>query len=469
LYLCKKLYQYNYNTMKYYYPIAFVFLLICTGTICGQNAIWLFPESPTDTSIVREWTEGKYLVYSSSGSTRKVTLHNGSSPTAISVQLPSIVHINDFRIANDTAFAGGYFINGGTKVGLLACMDIDEMESGSGTFQSMTFYYSPMNSDCCAVNNDDLVTEVKRIALFKDGGLTRIAYIANNNIVDGSHTIVNLKRVGFGDAAFRGYPTNSWERNAYHYNKDGIEEYTDMACTDNHIVVAARDTVNNWFHFMVYIRTADFANLCPLSPPIYYFSDHTVSRQVMVTACDEDKIAAAFNYTDPSDKGVAVRLLDLGSGVPVLTHGVDIPANASASIGIVRDIRFNSQQNCLWFLSEAESPATGLWHPYVFKMDMGNIFAGVYEARYVVDWKSLSLDNFTSGFITSGDGLHAYYEYVWPTASSCGMVELMKGHATSPAVSVFQRHHCPNFPPIRQYSITFTAIEEEAILECTAE
>ena len=175
--------------------IVFIMLAGAFSAI-GQSHLWKYPPCPADTSIVREWKDGKYLVYSSDVITQKVTLHDNASSPAVSVNLPPLVYINDFSIANDTVFAGGYLNNASTKVGLLACFDINDMINGSGTFQWIQFIPTWMGLDCCAVDNDDLITEIKRISLFNDGRLTRIAFLANNNIVDyADHCIVTPNQI----------------------------------------------------------------------------------------------------------------------------------------------------------------------------------------------------------------------------------------------------------------------------------
>ena len=205
--------------MKTRLLLTFLLILSVVDSLWGQSSIWYFPECITDTTIVREWKDGSYLVYSRSGSAQKVTLHDDNASTAVSVQLPSYVRINDFRIANDSVFAGGYMLNASSKQGLLACFDINDMLGGSGSFQCMIFNKNPMLNDCCDVDYYDQVTEVKRITLFKDGSLTRIAYVARNNILHSSTgPVVYPNRVGYGDAAFSG---GLWTVNHYHYNNDG--------------------------------------------------------------------------------------------------------------------------------------------------------------------------------------------------------------------------------------------------------
>ena len=406
-----------------------------------------------------------------------VTVHDNQTPTVTSLTIPSVVNISDFRIANDTAFAGGYMLMGSSKRGLLACLDLNKLMAGSGTLHWTIFGPSWMWLDCCAVNNDDIVTEVKRIALFKDGSLTRIAYIASNNIIGTNDPlVVNLKRVGFGDAAYTGDPSGPWEINSYHYNKDGEERYTDITCTDNHIVVTAYDTVNRWLHFMVFNRMADFAYFdCHMpSPPIYYFADHKIAdSSVTVTACGGDIFAVTYNYIDPTSLGIAVRIFSLGTGSPVLTHGIDMPLTPAAGVGMIRDARYNVYGNRLWFLNKVSVPPAGFWEHCIFDVDMGNKYAGNYVARYIVDELFQSMDSYQNdGFIVSGVGqehFNVFSEYNTGTSADCRATAVFPGYPVSPAMSKFSRHYCVTNPNPSWGSLGYTSYHWDLILRCPAD
>ena len=443
--------------------IVFIMLAGAFSAI-GQSHLWKYPTCPTDTSIVRKWKDEMYLVYFRFGLVREVVLHDIATSMTYSVPIPSVININDFRIAGDSVFAGGYIQDVSGKRGILACFDINDMINGSGTFKWMKFDNSSLQYTCCDIaDRGVLITEVKRISLFKDGHLTRIAFIANNHIVNyPNHNIVYMKHIGYGDAAFTGDPITPWELNQYHYNKDGVEEYTDIACTDNRIVVTAKDKEEDWFHFMVFNRTANFANYCLLSPPIYYFTDHTVAEQVMVTECGGDKVAVTYNFREPANRGIAVKLLDVGSSAPVLLNSLDIPTTA---VGMMKDTRYSPAGPRLWFLTEANSPFTNIWNYYIFSLDVNNIYAGFYAAKSITDCKFHSLDNFRdNGFVASGMNngvLNVYDLFDWSEPDNCGNTEMIPGPPCSPTFRSFGRHHCIVTPKYRFYSNYFTTSGEE--------
>ena len=227
--------------------------------------------------------------------------------------------------------------------------------------------------------------------------------------------------------------------------------------------------------FMVLDRIADYAYYChPDAPDIYLFSDHTVAdRQVTVTECGNERVAMAYNYRDALNPGIAVKILDVSTGVPVLLHGVDIPLPSSAYVGTVRDIRYSLSGNCLWLLTDTDSPVTGMWNGYIYRIDLGNVYAGIYEARFVPGWKLYSLDHYIgNGFITSGcdnGELTVYHDIYGGEYYVCGDGEPVHGVPASPALSVISRHHCPTLPLHDTYKIPFTTIDVEAIHKCKSE
>ena len=99
-----------------------------------------------DTTIVRHWQGDEYIVYSSSGAGPGiVSYHNNVSGSTISAELPPDVIINDFRIAHDSVFAGGAFINSLNSYGLLACFDINIFLSGLFDYKFCLLTSTPLS------------------------------------------------------------------------------------------------------------------------------------------------------------------------------------------------------------------------------------------------------------------------------------------------------------------------------------
>ena len=239
-----------------------LWLLPCLAAAQPQSVVWEMPSLSYDTTIVRHWQGDEYIVYSSSGAGPGiVSYHNNVSGSTISAELPPDVIINDFRIAHDSVFAGGSFFSSSGKQGLLACFSISELLSGNVNYQSVLLpRASLINSVCWTMGLEIKITGVTRLALYEYEGSTRIAYIADNQIVNTTTNNAEYYRVGYGDAAFLSVSSH-WDLSGYHFNKDGIESYTDICTTDHKIVITAKSDDYDYqnLRFQVFDRMADRA------------------------------------------------------------------------------------------------------------------------------------------------------------------------------------------------------------------
>ena len=48
--------------------LIIILMLLSASEVLAQSRIWEMSTTPADTTIVREWREGKYIVYSRQGS-----------------------------------------------------------------------------------------------------------------------------------------------------------------------------------------------------------------------------------------------------------------------------------------------------------------------------------------------------------------------------------------------------------------
>lgn len=118
--------------------LLFSFLCLMGASVAwGQSTVCETPSAVCDTTIVRHWKGDEYIVYTAlSSGARTVAYHNRATGNIISASVPSYVTINDFRIANDSVFAGGS-VNTGTKQGLLACFAISDLLAGAVNYHSL--------------------------------------------------------------------------------------------------------------------------------------------------------------------------------------------------------------------------------------------------------------------------------------------------------------------------------------------
>lgn len=439
----------------------------------AQSRIWEMPTIPADTTIVREWKEGKYIVYSRSGTSQSVSYHDNSSMVVRSAQIPSNAIINDFRIAGDMVYAGGKVLGTPYSHGLLACFDINDLLGSGGMFHATTFGSAMMITGPCYnyVSNDD-VMGVKRLTLFNDGEMDRVVFIADDTVTAEEWPFpAGCRRVGYGDAAYSG----SWSLNWFDYNKDAENQFTDITTTDNHIVLVSHDCRDKRLEFILHKKIPNCSYWLSLISPtvdIYYFTDHRVLGKVMTTALNGDQFAVAYHYdASPRGAGLAIKIFNINAGVPALQYSLEIPPTVSSPPDCeMRDIRYVRGINELWLLNDIDSPASGVHGSYLYRIDLGNVYAGTYEVRYIPGYKLHSLDNFlANGYVVSGTvagETDIHTEVSTSAPIRCTDKELVTGLATAPVMQVYGRPLCPMEQTSIDVPIPFTVDEIPVTERC---
>ncbi len=450
-----------------------ILMLLPAGGMMAQSRIWEMHTIPADTTIVREWKYGKYIVYARNGTNQTVSFHDNLSPVVRSAQIPSMVIVNDIRIVGDMVYAGGKIMGSPFPHGLLACFDINDLMGAGGAFHTMTVFGENLNNSNCQTQAYCHVTGIKRIAPFQDGQKTVVPYIADDTILNGSGNGPGCRRVGYGDAVFSG---STWSANTFHYNKDAYNLFSDFAVTDNHIVLVSKNCDLDKLEFVVHDKIANYA-YPPLTPnwDIYYFSDHKVLGRVMATHLSNDDFAVAYHYEVPSmGAGVAVKVIRLSSSGPTLLYSLEIPPVTTTSNGTeMKDIRYDRISDELWLLNDIADPVTGLGGSYLYRIDMSNVYAGLYETRYIPGRKQQSMDNLANGgyLVSSSDPgiLNVLVEQGPAAPFHCTDNQFVRGDKTSPTIYLYGRHHCFFTPLYSQTDWPFTVVESPANKPCEYE
>ena len=430
--------------------LTFFLMLVACGSAVAQIRIWEVPEVPADTTIVREWKEGTYIVYSRRGASQRITYHDNASPVVRSAQIPSSVTIYDFRIVGDMVFAGGTVQMPSYNSGLIACFDINDLLSGGGNYHALYFNQIPLSSatECSSPMGYIQITGVKRLSLFHDGEVQSVAYIADDSLVsgwDGCH------RMGYGDVAYTGDPVQPLAPGWFNYNKDAVNQFTDITVTDSYVVLASWDCMHQRLELVLHDKVGGYVYAAPLLTDIYYFSDHKVLGNVMATSLDGDRFAVAYHYKSPSSgTGLAVKVFGISAGTPVLQNSLEIPSTGLTSTTCeMRDIRYVRSTNELWILNDMPSPVSGVAGSYLYKVDLANVNAGVYEARFVPSYKFHSMDALMNGIYavsgTKSGNLDVHVEQGTSSSILCTDGEMPKGQVTNPPMQVYARPVCPMF------------------------
>jgi hypothetical protein len=115
----------------------------------------------------------------------------------------------------------------------------------------------------------------------------------------------------------------------------------------------------------------------------------------------------------------------------------------------MRDIRYVRSTNELWILNDMPSPVSGVAGSYLYKVDLANVNAGVYEARFVSGYKFHSMDALMNGIYavsgTKSGELDVHVEQGTSSSILCTDGEMPKGQVTNPPMQVYARPVCPMF------------------------
>ena len=452
-----------------------IFLVAGVGSLWGQSFICEAPAVATDTSIVRWWKAQKYVVYSRQGSNpATVSLVDFASGMVKTATLPSGATINDFRIDGNKVIAGGSNMSGSQKVGLLACVDILDLEAGSGSFHVCSFSNTWMDDGCCAVDYFNRITDVKRIAIVK-GGVSEVAFIADNVILDSDGETVLFNRVGYGSAAIPPVSGNIFE---YHYNKYGMEEYTDIDTMENYIVIAAKATDSSTLRLQVFDKTHDFARCKYYSYTTdrYCHNDHVLMGNPMLTALDGNNFAVAY-HTKPNAFGnsiMGVKKYSVTGGVPSLTGSLEVSmSSGNLNNWKMRDVKYCSHYHTLMALNDCPAFSTSNFGSNVYLFDMLNFNTGPHQIRFFpYRYSEYSLDmSQNSGYVLSGQmnvvGQLAVLEEFIPAPYSCGQREIMPMFTPStPSMHVVSRYQCTVVPNVWDFHLQFVAVESMLNISC---
>ena len=370
---------------------------------------------------------------------------------------------------DDSVFVGGCYYFSGQPYGLIACFSIQDFYNGGGSYKA-EIYLPTLMPDIWTNNCFDHITNIRRLTLFKDGHGIRVVFIADNEIICGG--ILEYKRVGLGSTQYYA----GWQTTDFLYNKDGIENFSDVIATENYVVAVSRTNDSSYFHLRTFPKS-DF-------PHVYIailtyrqgMNDILAKGNVMATPIEQDLFAVVYHYQDMSDEGVAVKEFKVTSpnGWVSFSQGVNIPLpSANSASWRMKDVRYLPGMDYIVALQYVYAPLSG--NPaqekhVVHWYDRGSLTS--YAGRYVSGYEFHSLDKIEdSFFIVSGkyNSLDIFKErpYFFP---SCGSYDVSGGDpVASPKIYNFLMPGNMNYPTIYNSIEPFNVYEETATRICNHE
>lgn len=420
----------------------------------GQSTLWRDTTTPTDSAIVRHWREGKYLVCAHEMAGGYIfQYHDNAVNNTIRMQLPAGLRVNDFRIFHDSVFLCGSMANRG----YLACFAVQDMFGSGAPVSWMPTNDMNMRSSNCNINAWDRITSITRLDVFEHGGKTHIAFVAPNEIeMDGR---VVYERIGLGDATFNGVAWNI----EYLYNKDGHEEFSDIAATDNYVVAASVTNDSSLVQFRVFGQGASYLTLAlPTADERWSTNDQFGIGRAMVAPMMNDAFAVASHYKTGTEEGLAVKVYQISGGTVTLVQSLNMPiSTTNISAWELGDIRYCTRTNSLLMVDQMDDPTTGLLRSYIVTVDLSN---PANTRREYLNMRSLySLDVISDGRFqaagNTGSALHVLSERTL-AGNDCTQTESLRVVPTTPNLYRQTRHRCYLIETIR--NDTYSALTKKS-------
>ena len=274
---------------------SFISMLLLFSLGCHVQAqVRQFDISAGNNSIIRTIDSGRSLIYTEEFNTTTASflLYHDGQTSAFSFQVPPGIQVRDVRIYDNSVayFCGTY--NGGSSA-------VVGMFSINGVFLgAMPIYYALINW-----TNDDMIkpTDLKRLDIFTTPTDSVCMAMVGDAIFDNTNPFPTTTVVS---AHFNGA---IWDIHSI-VRKPSESRFTDIACLDDMIVVAASDTNGQGCFVKTFHPTHDF--------PAHPFTPQQLYGIVYGNAVGDVLITKLFGNT------AVVAHYDVSSGVSTVFHRV---------------------------------------------------------------------------------------------------------------------------------------------------
>ena len=242
-----------------------ILLLSISATASAQTGlIEQMPIKILDSSIVRDWTESRCILYYKNYHTNKsyFCVEDISTHTILTAELPSFANIDitDFRVRKDSVFFCGTFNLSPSQHGaLVGFFDINRVFFSSPTDQIHYGLFPFIDTANATVFE---LLRPQRMDVIPFRGVTHIVLVGTTYHATRADTSTTLCDVFFDNS------TGTWTANQYVNGSPGIV-FTDVASSGSFVAVAAKKNVSTEYFTGVYLPSANILNT-PLYPGILY-------------------------------------------------------------------------------------------------------------------------------------------------------------------------------------------------------
>ena len=431
-------------------------------------------------SLLRYWFYANRIAYSedSAASQGYFFGERGAAYPVSRVSLPSQMHVSDMEpYSEHLMFCGTQAYDNGNTLGFLGIMNIPNTLAWG---QNMCYFQFPKTN--LIPTNQVFINNFRptKLAFYTDtaatDGYSYHALLVGECQYYSSGVISSAARRTLCEAV---YDSEGWKYWFYDNPYDEYE-YTDVAATENYVVVVGRNRLENSMLIKVFDRHA----LPSIANPShqYYITELTgegVGDMVLVTPLTGDRFATASYYADGSGSGTSIRMFDIAAGSPQYIVGGHLAQSTSTLIPStweLRNLRYDAVADRLYLLQRNSYPSVNLTFGLIQEYDVST-FATSYVRQYQdVSYNLFDItERYLGGFQTIGTDGTLLSSFIGLLSSDDGVsfpqiycfLKTEKSYTITPVVGqsviidedVLQRKSADSYFHVsRPYTITFDTI-----------
>ena len=293
-----------------------ILLLSISATASAQTGlIEQMPIKILDSSIVRDWTESRCILYYKNYHTNKsyFCVEDISTHTILTAELPSFANIDitDFRVRKDSVFFCGTFNLSPSQHGaLVGFFDINRVFFSSPTDQIHYGLFPFIDTANATVFE---LLRPQRMDVIPFRGVTHIVLVGTTYHATRADTSTTLCDVFFDNS------TGTWTANQYVNGSPGIV-FTDVASSGSFVAVAAKKNVSTEYFTGVYLPSANILNT-PLYPGILYkMGGNKPLDDVLIESIGLERFVLAHYSKFPNDSyGTEFDMFDINTALSSVT------------------------------------------------------------------------------------------------------------------------------------------------------
>jgi hypothetical protein len=320
-------------------------LLVAAGSVSAQD--YHYPLPASDNTIIRAVDAHLSVVYSEPGSGLPYFLFDiDFIPTSVKFELSNGLQVRDMRVLGRKLYFCG--TAGGTH-GMVGWFDVDSMLNQIG------FIYIALSPSFTYFSVKDFI----RMDMFWNGTGPEFALIGKTTFEYSSAYSYPTVCIAEAIPTIGGIIFNVF------YNKDALIRYTDITCTDHHIVAVGPDSNGINTYMRVFPQTSNFVFAPPSNTSTWFlpFRYGTPLGRALATRCDGGCLDI-IQHCESANPFTMMHHIEIdATGYPTTsctTHYSTPGSSLSYFVNNWHLFDIDSRNDSTFFVERAEHPSSGI-------------------------------------------------------------------------------------------------------------